>query len=75
MYILNESLISLIGIHNLDIQHVLAKLMRFGLPNRIDVVESKLKSEFDRRVTPIRISTIQSTRRFRIRYKIDLFSI
>ena len=27
------------------------KLMRFGLPNRIDVVEWNLKSEFDRRIT------------------------
>ena len=52
-----------------------SKLMRFGSPNRIEVVESNLKSEFDRRITTIRIPTIQSTRQSRIRYKFDLFSI
>ena len=34
------------------------KLMRLGSPNRIDVVESNLKFEFDRRITLIRIPTI-----------------
>ena len=30
--------------------YILDKLMRFGLPNQIDVVESNLKSGFDRRI-------------------------
>ena len=35
------------------------KLMRLGSPNQINVVEWNLKSEFDRRIMLIRISTIK----------------
>ena len=53
--------------------------MRFGLPNRIDVVESSLKSEFDRRIIVDSDSNdlIESTMSIfdYIRAKIDLFLI
>ena len=53
--------------------------MRFGLPNRSDVVESSLKSEFDRRIIVDSDfkDLIESTISIfdYIRSKIDLFSI
>ena len=53
--------------------------MRFGLPNRIDVVESNLESEFDCRIivdSDVN-DLIESTMSIidYIRSKIDLFSI
>ena len=55
------------------------KLMRLGSPNQIDVVESNLKSKFDRRITSFRISTIKIDSMIAIfdinGYKIDLFFI
>ena len=35
------------------------KLMQFEVPNQIVIVESKSRSEFDRRLTTIWISTIK----------------
>ena len=55
------------------------KLMRLGLPNRIDVVESSLKFKFDRQIivdsdsNDLTESTISIFDY--IRFKIDLFSI
>ena len=40
-------------------REMLSKLMRLGNPNQTEVVESNLKSEFDRRIMSIRISTIK----------------
>ena len=43
----------------LVIYSVDGKLMQLGSPNRINDFESKSRSEFDRRLTSIRISTIK----------------
>ena len=55
------------------------KLMQFGLPNRIDVVESNLKSEYNRQIIVDSDfnDLIESTMSIidYIRSKIDLFSI
>ena len=50
----------------------LTKLMRLGSANRIDGFKSKSRSEFDHRLTSIRIPTIQSTRRYRFLIYINL---
>ena len=53
----------------------LGKLMRLGSPNRIvDDLDSK-EIYIVVELSSIRIPTIWSNRRYRIRYKIDLFSI
>ena len=59
----------------IDLKCVCIKLMRLGSPNWINVVKSKSKSKFDRRLSSIWISRFNSRWRSRFRLKIDLFSI
>ena len=52
-----------------------SKLMRLGSANRIDDFKSKSRSEFNHRLTSIRISRFKSHQRYRFWYKSNLFLI